>query len=172
MSGPLELESRRRIYTFVRDNPGVYMREIQRALGMGTGVLQYQLDYLVKNGLLSVYMDGRRKRYYCTEKVSAPDKHVLALLRQKIPRRILMVCISENGANMEKIMEFAGASKSNIDFYISKMMKAGIMEEKDENGEKIYYVKEPERIADLIITYRESYLDDLVDRFVESFMNI
>ena len=172
MSDPLELESRRRIYTFVRDNPGVYMREIQRALGMGTGVLQYQLDYLVKKRLLSVYLDGRRKRYYCTEKVSAPDKNILAMLRQRVPRRILMVCIAENGASFHRILEFTGASKSNLSFHLSKLIKSGIVEERDEEGDKRYYVRDPERVSELIITYRESYLDDLVDRFVESFTGI
>ena len=172
MSDPLELDSRRRIYNFIRKNPGAYMREIQRALGMGTGVLQYQLDYLVKKGLLSVYVDGKRKRYYCSESVSAPDKNILAMLRQKVPRRILMLCIGENGATTKQIMEFTGSSKSNVNFHLSKLIRMGIIEENEENGEKIYYVREPERIAELIITYKESYLDDLVDRFVDSFMNI
>ncbi len=172
MSDPLELESRRRIYNFVRKNPGVYMREIQRALEMGTGVLQYQLDYLVKKGLLSVYVDGRRKRYYCTESVSAPDKNILAMLRQKVPRRIMMVCISKNGADFHSIAEFVGSSKSNISFHLSKLIKMGIIEEREEGGEKRYYVRDPEKISDFIVTYRESYLDDLVDRFVESFMGI
>ncbi len=172
MSDPLELESRRKIYNFVKRNPGVYMREIQRELKMGTGVLQYQLDYLVKRGLLSVYVDGKRKRYYCSESVSAPDKNILAMLRQKVPRRILMLCIAQNGATIEQMMKFTGASKSNVSFHLSKLMRLGIIEEKEENGDVIYYVKEPERIAELIITYKESYLDDLVDRFVDSFMNI
>ena len=172
MSDPLELESRRRIYNFVKRNPGVYMREIQRALGMGTGLLQYQLDYLVKRGLLSIYVDGRRKRYYCTENVSAPDKRTLAMLRQRVPRRIMMVCIEENGADFQRLVEFTGSSKSNVSFHLSRLIKMGIMEEREEDSGKRYYVRNPERISELIITYRESYLDDLVDRFVESFTGI
>jgi predicted transcriptional regulator len=172
MPDPLELESRRRIYNFVKRNPGVYMREIQRALGLGTGVLQYQLDYLVKKGLLSIYVDGRRKRYYCAENVSAPDKGILAMLRQRVPRRMMMVCIEENGADFRRLMEFTASSKSNVSFHLSRLLKMGIMEEREENGVKRYYVREPERISELIITYQESYLDDLVDRFVESFAGI
>jgi len=93
MSEPLELENRRKIYLFVERNPGVYMREIQRGLSMPTGLLEYHLSYLVKGGLLSIYPDGRKRRYYSTKTVSAPDKHMLAVLRQRMPRRILILCI-------------------------------------------------------------------------------
>ncbi len=172
MSEPLELENRRRIYSFVEKNPGVYMREIQRGLGMSTGVLEYHLAYLVRKGLLSVYQDGRKKRYYSIRKVSAPDKRLLAILRQRICRWILIFCIEKRGASFSELAKSLGISKSTLSFHTSKMLRAGILREMEDAGEKKYVVDNPEKVSELIITYKESFLDDLVDRFVESFMEI
>ena len=172
MSEPLELENRRKIYRFVEKNPGAYMREIQRALSMPTGLLEYHLSYLVKRGLLSIYQDGRKRRYYSTKTVSAPDKHLLAVLRQKIPRRILIYCISQGSASFSELSAFLNISKSTLSFNLSKLVRSDILEELETGSEKRYFVKQRERIADMIVTYRESYLDDLVDRFVDSFVNI
>ncbi len=171
MSEPLDLENRRTIYSFVEKNPGVYMREIQRGLGMSTGVLEYHLAYLVKKGLLSVYQDGRKKRYYSTRKISAPDKRILAILRQRICRSILIYCISREGASFSELVNSLGVSKSTLSFHISKMLKAGVLLEEG-GAEKRYLVSDPEKVSDLIITYKESFLDDLVDRFVESFIEL
>lgn len=172
MSDPLELENRRKIYRFVEKNPGVYMREIQRALSMPTGLLEYHLSYLVKRGMLSTYQDGRRKRYYSVQKVSAPDKHLLGVLRQKIPRRILIYCISQGSVGFSELLSLLNVSKSTLSFNLSKLLRMDIIDEIVKDGERFYSVRERERITELIITYRESYLDDLVDRFVDSFMNL
>ena len=169
---PLDIEKRRRIFRFVEENPGAYMREIQKALGLGTGVLEYHLSFLVKNGLLSVYPDGKKRRYFSVEKVSAPQRELLSFLRQKHTRRILTLSLAPEGASVEEIKKACGISKSGALFYISKLEDAGLLEERTDEGGRRFFARNPESLYNLLITYRESFLDDLVDRFLDSFMDI
>ena len=141
------------------------MREIQKELGMATGVLEYHLNYLVKEGLLTTYMDGRKKRFYSAERVSGPQKKLLSFLRQKHTRRILTLSLAEEGTDVEEIMRECGISKAVALSNIRNLMKEGYIRE---DGGR-YFATDPGELAKMLITYRESYLDDVVDRFVDSF---
>ena len=169
---PLDIEKRRRIFRFVENNPGVYMREIQKTLSLGTGVLEYHLSFLVKNGLLSIYPDGKKRRYFSVEKVSAPQRELLSFLRQKHARRILTLSLAAEGVALEEIKKECGISKSAALFYISKLKDANLLEERANERGPRFFAKNPKSLYNLLITYRESFLDDVVDRFLDSFMDI
>ena len=163
----LALEKRRTIYQYVRGHPGVYMREIQKELGMATGVLEYHLDYLVKEGLLTTHMDGRKKRFYSSE-VSAPQKEILSFLRQRQSRRILVAALQPEGASLEEMKEACGCSRGTLIVYVGRLLKAGYLEKRGDR----YFAMRPDELTKMLITYRESYLDDVVDRFLDSFGNL
>ncbi len=86
----LELESRRKIYEAVKKVPGIHFREINRRLGISLGGIEYHLRYLEQHELIVSKQEGRYKRYYVVGKLGSKDKQLLALLRQQMPRRILM----------------------------------------------------------------------------------
>ncbi len=165
MKDALALEKRRKIYRYIEKHPGVYMREIQKALGLGTGVLEYHLDFLVKRGLLTTYEDGRKRRYYSAEKVSAPQKKLLSFLRQKRSRRILTLSLRDRGISVDELMKECNISRSTATSQISKLVEAGYLKKSGNS----YFSSNPEELTDMLITYRESYLDDVVDRFLDSF---
>ncbi len=81
MKDALELETRRRIYRKVSAVPGMYFREIQRTLGLEVGETEYHLSYLERAGLLSVQLEGNRKRYFARGAVDERDRRLLSLLR-------------------------------------------------------------------------------------------
>ena len=49
---PLDLPLRKRIYDFVRVNPGAHFRQIQRVLDLAVGQLDFHLNALVKGEVL------------------------------------------------------------------------------------------------------------------------
>ena len=97
----LELENRRRIYQLVSKYPGMYLREIEKELGLSIGVLEYHLTYLEKKDILSVEREGHRKRYFVREDVSFGDKPTISLLRQEIPRRIVIFLMLNPGSGFQ-----------------------------------------------------------------------
>lgn len=90
----LKLETRREIYNFVLDHPGLHMREIARKLNIPTSTLVYHLRYLEKKGLIVSKNDHRYARYFVKEQISMKDKEIFDLLRQNIPRKIIILLFS------------------------------------------------------------------------------
>ena len=87
----LKLDTRRDIYNLVLENPGLHLREISRRINLSFGGLRYQLNYLEKKGLIKTDTNQRFTRYYATNQIDRNDKEILNLLRQDIPRILIML---------------------------------------------------------------------------------
>jgi len=172
MRDALELETRRRIYAEVSRFPGTYLRELQRALGLQPGQLEYHLDVLVKAGLLSAQEEGGRKRYFVAAEVSHPDKAVIGLLRQRAVRRILLEILVRPGARFQEILAAVGGAKSTLSFHLRKVTDTGLVLAERAGRERAYRVADEERVAQLLITHRASFLDEAVDRFAEVWLGL
>ncbi|MFQ6059815.1 MAG: winged helix-turn-helix transcriptional regulator [Thermoplasmata archaeon] len=168
----MELENRRKIFSFVSKNPGAYFREIQKELGLGTGVLEYHLGYLIKKKLLSFEVIGRRKRYYVSKEIPHPDKRTIALMRQKILRRIVMHTILNPNCSFGDLRKEFGISKSTLSFHLKKLEDAEIVESFKRGREKFFRVTNPEETARILISYKSSFLDSVVDSFAEVWLEV
>src|SRR6266487_2603701 len=112
MTEGLELESRRRIYDFLTANPGVHLRLIGQALGMSTGMLSYHLGYLERNGVLKAEEDGHRKRYFIARAFVEAQRRILAVLRQDVPRKIMLELLTYGDRTFADLQMSVGVSKS------------------------------------------------------------
>ncbi|MFQ6106395.1 MAG: winged helix-turn-helix transcriptional regulator [Thermoplasmata archaeon] len=172
MTEALDLENRKRIYDHVSRYPGTYLREIQKELGLEMGVLEYHLNYMERKGLLSSEIDGRLRRFYVRREIAFPDRRILGLMRQRVPRRIAIRAMLESEVSFEDLREEVGISKSTLSFHLKKMRSLGILQEKREGRKTFYSIRNEDDVARVLITYKSSFLDDLVDRFVEVWMEL
>lgn len=168
----MELENRRAIYQVVARFPGIHLREVQKRLGLSMGVLEYHLNYMVKRGILSAQTHGYRKTYFVREDVQHPDKPTLALLRQEVPRRMIIYILLGEKRGFKEFVEEFGLSKSTVSFHLKKLTESGLVRTEKSGREQVYWIADPERTANLIITYRESFLDAVVDRFVDAWLKL
>lgn len=166
MPEPLELESRRRLYAYLEANPGTHMRELERALGMSTGMLTYHLDYLARAGLIRVEDAGYRKHYFVAAQFRPEERGVIALLRQTIPRRILIALLTSGSSSFQELLGTFGVAKSTLSFHLHKLTAAGLLSVRREEREHHYTVDRPDEVARLLIAIKESVADDAVERFV------
>lgn len=168
----LELENRRRIYRLVSKFPGIHMRDIQKRLELSTGVLEYHLNYMEKEEILSCQTDGYRKNYFIKTDVQFGDKTALTLLRQEAPRRIVMFILLRRRASFKEILDEMKISKSTLSFHMKKLTEGQLVVSEKSGREFIYSVIDPDTTAKTIITYKESFLDSVVDRFVDAWLEI
>lgn len=162
----LQLEARRHVFEAVRDNPGIHMRGIAKETGMPMGTLRYQLRYLEKHGLIVERRDGRKITYYPAKGemiVDAQDKRYLAVLRQEIPRLIVLHLMMHPHSSHGELKPHFKISASTLSYHLKKLADSGIIS-KDDDGR--YYVPDEERVAKVLITYRQSFVDSMVDSFV------
>jgi predicted transcriptional regulator len=91
----LKLETRKKIYNIILKHPGLHLRELSRKTDISFGGLRHHLKYLKKNGYLTIKVDRRYTRYYAVKEVGKKDKELMNLMRQDIPRKIIMLLLCE-----------------------------------------------------------------------------
>ena len=164
----LALETRNKIYNLIANSPGLHKREIARELDMSLSTIDYHLHYLERRNILTSRQDGKYRRYFISEKISAEDEKIMSLLRQATPRKIVVFLLQNPRAIHKEICENVRKAPSTISFHIKKLIDAGVIEEISLGKEKAYVVRNKEKVIDLLITYKSTFLDKAVDKFVDT----
>jgi predicted transcriptional regulator len=166
----LDLASRRRIVEYVREHPGLHLRALAEALAMPVSTLEYHCYHLEKHGHLAVREGGGFKAFYPSEGMDRRDRDILYLVRHDAPRRICAHLLLHPGATPGDLKEVVKLSGPTLSFHLKKLRDAGIVQETPEGRTKRLAIVEPERVANLLVTYRASFVDDAVDRFASAWM--
>lgn len=168
----LALETRRNIYTTIVQYPGLHERELARKLDMSLSTLDYHLHYLEKRDLIVSRKDGRYTRYFATRKVGREDKKIIAILRQKTPRAIILYLLLHPEAIHKDIAQEIGKSPSTVSFHLKKMIDAGMVEPISLGRETAYRITDEEKVVTNLLTYQETFVDDAVDRFIDTWTSL
>lgn len=103
-----------------------------------------------------------------TARTAAEDKRIMPLLRQETPRRIILFLLEHPESIHKDVCHHVKKAPSTISFHIKKLVEAGIIEEISRGKEKAYVVRSPEKVASLLSTYKSTFLDKAVDKFVDA----
>jgi len=167
--GPLELDTRRRLYAYLKGAPGAHFSQIQRDLALATGTLQYHLRYLETRGLVDARTDGKYTRYYTSLDIDRRWKPALGLLRQPTPRQVVVDLLEHGPSALNAISERTGVAVSTLSFHLKKLMDAEVVV-RPERGR--YALSDPDAMLGLLAEYRAGFLDAAVDRVVRLFTGI
>ncbi len=160
----LDLPARRRIYEFIRANPGVHFREVQRHLGLAVGQLDFHMNTLVKGEVLVRESISGEVNFYVRDKFSPDEKKALSILRREIPRGIVLFLLENPGANPGTVLEHFTFRSATLSYHLRRLEKAGILSADQQGRERNYSVKDPELMRSLLIMYRTSIFDMIIDR--------
>ena len=103
------------VFQFIKQNPGVHLREMQRRLEVSSmGNLEYHIVTLKRLNLILEETEGGYNRYYPVQG-RVKNKKLLALLMQKIPRRIALLILDRmrEGGCLEIRDQDMGAGEEN-----------------------------------------------------------
>jgi DNA-binding MarR family transcriptional regulator len=96
--------TRRRIFQFICNNPGVHLRMISRELGFSTQTASWHLRKLLRKGLISQSKFGNKNHYYpLKDLISGEDRRILALFFDENMKRIYLH-LSENPNRDQKLL--------------------------------------------------------------------
>jgi len=160
------LTPRDRVYSEVVRSPGLHFREVQRRTGLATGALQYHLDYLKKKNFVYEKKEGKFSRFYSTQEKNV-DPSLMNLLRQDQVRKIALILLQKRRASLPTLKKETGMSVSTLNFHLSKLVVSGIAQSKSMRGKEYFFIKDKEPLIDVLYSYRESFLDSLVDSFLD-----
>lgn len=162
-----EMTIRQSIHSLISRCPALHFREIQRRTELATGQLEYHLDYLVRAGLLRTTSDGEYLRYYAHTELSDRERRILELVRRKSVRHILLFVLNNDVRNNEQLSNDLHLSPSTVSWHIKKLSIENVVSKKTVGRESSYSIKDPEVVRKVLMKYRASFMDKLVDQFIE-----
>jgi len=177
----LNLEQRRKIYNHIKKNPGLHFREISRELKKPKTTIEYHLYFLEKKGFITKQKEKGYLRYYIKKTIGEKDKEIINMLRKDVPRNIILFLLMNPCPTMKDIKFFAKKWKGHpskigfhlykhqttLSFHIKKLIKSDIIGSYQDKKTKKYFVKNPENIYNIIITYEKSILDEANNRYLK-----
>jgi len=166
MHSGLQLESRRRIYDFLTANPGVHLRRIGQILGMSTGMLSYHLGVMERHGLLKSEAVRHRRRYYLAQAYRPEQRLVLALLRERVPRTIMIELATHGERTFADLLRTTRVTKSTLSYHLAKVVASGVLVRSRRERESVFALRDGGAVANLILSCAASIPDEAVGRFV------
>ncbi|MCI4353678.1 MAG: helix-turn-helix domain-containing protein [Thermoplasmata archaeon] len=167
MNDLLGQPTRRRIYDAVCGHPGASARDIQRLVGLAWGETAYHLEQLTKGNLVRRERGGRRD-YYFRPDMTWEDRKLFLTLRSETARRLLLLLSESPGLTLAELRERAGISLSTTSFHLRFLLAQGQVEALRDGNLRRYKALRPQRVAELLKEYHDSFEDRLVDRFVRA----
>lgn len=165
----LEHERRGKIYEFIKKNPGLHFRELQRRLKVPLASLEYHLDYMVRKKVLLRESEGHYTRYYA-EHLDDEDKKILRSLRQRRLREVVLIILSKEKVKYCDILEDLKIPSSTLSFYLKYLCDRNVVSRRKVGYENFYFIKERDRVTKVLTAYKSSFMDRLVDKTLGTWM--
>jgi len=163
----LLLEIRKKTYSTIENFPGIHFRELQRKVNAGTGNIEYHLNYLEKVNLIKIEKTKANKRFYPLG-LNDYERKILGILRQKNFRKITLKLLNDKFVTHKVVVDYLQISPSSATWYLNQLIERNILAVSEKGRGKYYQLKNKHEIIKIITTYKESFLDKLVDKFVEA----
>ena len=162
-------ENRRRVYSVIEANPGIHMRELQRVLDMPLTTLEYHLTYMEHKKILFSESDTHYRRYY-VRPLDSEDKKILSALRQKRMREIVFVVLINKKVKYQFLADYLKLPNSTLSFYLKYLVDNMVLAKEKIGYENIYTVQDEDRVARVLIAYKSSLIDKVVDKALNTWM--
>ena len=175
----LELETRREIFQWVEQFPGLHLREIERQLDITSALAEYHLNYLQKHELVMSIEEGGYRRYYphydigdTSEKpqLSSEDKRIVGLMRGPIPFQIVLFLMGEQGRTHKEISDGLKISRSTLTYHLKKLIQLGVVQKKARGPSRGFFIQHPRKMRQLMIQYKPT--PDVLETYGDMWMNV
>jgi len=182
------LETRRRIYNFILEYPGLHFRNLSKKLNIPRSTLEYHLRYLKSRRLLTTEPIDNYTYYYVNNNIGTDQKKMLHFHRREVPRNIIIFLLFHFCASQIELSKCLEKHPTTIEFHLKKLLDAGIIEQAPtKNGkvytrrkfikiiirasvknEIIYRLKDPRAIFDSLVIYKKNSIGvNFIDYLIE-----
>jgi len=159
----LDHPSRRRIFEFVGEHPGSSARTVQRGLGLGWGETIYHLEQMLEAGLLHRERGGRRDYYFHSDMLPI-DRQLLPVMQSAVERGLLVELSRSPGLSFGELMARLNLGKTTTAFHLKFLVALGVVDVEVSGPRRRYYVRRPDLVLRLYVSFRDSFEDRWVDR--------
>jgi predicted transcriptional regulator len=167
----LALPTRRRLFEVVRRSPGIGAREVQREAGTGWGETVYHLDRLTQANLLHRERSGHQDHYFVAA-VPLGDRSLLSVVRSASARRLLVALLETPNRTVPDLTGRTGLSAGRVSVHLGRLMELGILRTGRSDRFRTFEVADQERVLRLLVSYREGWADEWVERLLTTWSEL
>ncbi len=158
---------RKSIYESISTFPGIHFRELIRSCNVSTGQLSHHLSHLKKVGLIKEEKQGRNSRFYPLG-LSSEERAMLGILRNPTSRSIIISLLKKSPQTHKELSSQFDMSLSTLSWHLEQLKSKNILLMQKKGKENFYSLKDSTQASKTLIAHRQSFLDKLVDNFIES----
>jgi len=137
----LKNQKRLGIYNYIKENPGMYFREISRNTGLRKGTAEYHLKMMESEGLIKSCTGKGRLHYFINNPTySGQEMELISVLRDDSLRAIVTEIYRHPEINNTKIAEITGYSESTTSKHLGFIREVGIIEAYPRGGFTMYHM--------------------------------
>jgi DNA-binding transcriptional ArsR family regulator len=85
-------------------------------------------------------------------------------------REIVLLVLSNGKAKYQFMADYLKLPHSTLSFYLKYLVDSGILIKEKIGYENIYTVKEEDKVAKVLVSYKASFLDKLIDRTLSTWL--
>jgi predicted transcriptional regulator len=165
----LENLRRKKIYNFIRKNPGIHLREIQRRLSIPLSSLEHHVEYMIRKNVIYKEREGRYTRYFAGHLTNEERKVISALRHEKL-REIVSIVLEQKEAKSQDFIDYLDIPCSTLSYYLKYLVEHSILKRQKIGYENIYSIKD-QRVEKILIIYEPSLIDKLADKALRTFLD-
>jgi predicted transcriptional regulator len=165
----LENQNRHKVYALIEKNPGIHLRELQRITAMPLTTLDYHLSYMARKGIIYSESEDHIKRYY-TKPLDSEEKKLLVALRKNKLREIVLFTMANRKVKYQQLSDYFKIPHSTLSLYLKSLADNDILVKEKVGYDTYYYVKDEDRVAKVLVVYKQSLLDLLVDKTLSAWL--
>ncbi len=166
-----ELETRKAVYDVVVNKPGIHLREIERDTNLPLGVVRYHLERLQAEGLITSEEDRYFKRFFPRNRIPNVPTGTFAVLRQESLRRVVLHLLNNPASTHAQLMAALNLRPSTLSTYLTILIEKGVVRRERRGKENLYSLVDEESVMRVLLVYRPSFLDKLVDNAISLYLD-
>ena len=162
-------DTRRAIFQFICNHPGVHLRMISRSLNFSTQTAIWHLEKLVSRGMISKSKFGNKNHYYPLQKfVSDENRKILALFYNGNIKRTYLHLMNNPDVDQKHLISELNIYQQLLSIALITLKRHELVDYETRNKTKIYHITN--RLDELVVYFDQRSLDfeNLLDEVLKS----
>jgi predicted transcriptional regulator len=164
----LENSKRKKIYDFIKRNPGFHLRELQRRLKIPLSSLEHHVDYMVRHHVIYKEREGGYTRYFA-EQPTEEERKLISALRNEKMREIVSIVLEKKDVKFQDLKDYLNIPSSTLSYYLKYLVDYHILGRQQIGYESIYSIQDL-KVRKVLLMAESSLTDRLIDKVLRSFM--
>ena len=158
-----------RIFTYIGEHPGCYLRQIKTDVGLAMGTTQYHLNQLIRAKKITSMRKGLRKFYFVSGVLYGPGGvNIIQVLSQETAREILFYIIEKKNPTQSDLIKRLGITGASTSWHIKRLLTLNLISESRTGKFKRYSLAaDPEVVVKIVRSFNPGILEKWSSRLTD-----